>query len=62
MLILLVNSHAEEYNNILSAKTNLLIREYREWLDVSELGFLGPILSVISFFCIAQKQKLKIKR
>ena len=58
----LVNSHTEECNNILSIKTNLLRREYREWLDISELGFLGPMLSVTSFFYIVQKQKLKIKR
>lgn len=30
ILMSLVNSHIEECNNMLSIKTNLLIREYRE--------------------------------
>jgi len=49
MLMLIANSYVEECNNILSAKTNLLMREYRKWLDISKLGFLIPMLSVILF-------------
>ena len=39
-LMTLANYHADECNNMLSTKTNVLMKEYREWLDVLELGFL----------------------
>ena len=26
------------------------MKEFREWLDVSKIGFLGPILSITLFF------------
>jgi hypothetical protein len=61
-LMTLANYHADECNNMLSTKTNVLMKEYREWLDVSELGFFGPMLSVTSFFMHRAKTIVEDKK
>ena len=50
MLISLANDHADKCDDLVCEKKNYLMKEFRERLDVSEIGFLGPMLSVTSFF------------
>ena len=56
MLMSLANNHTNECSNLVCEKINSLMKEFREWLDASELGFLGPMLSVTSFLCIVLGQ------
>ena len=50
MLLWFANDHADKCGDLVCEKTNYLMKEFREWLDISEIGFLGPILYIISFF------------
>lgn len=58
----LANDYADECNNMLMPKTNVLMREYHKWLDVSELGFFGPMLSISSFLLHCARTEVDDKK
>ena len=62
MLMSLANDHADECNGMLRPKISSLMKEFREWLDVSELGFFGPMLSLTSFFMHRGRTEVEDKK